>query len=490
MEENIQSTHFPTGRRELLFGLPALILALLAADFLLYGGLYLAFALASLGLTLVSWSYLARSGRKIDGYSGALLISGCLCTASMMRSDDGLVKFTMLCFSLVAVNLSLALVAGKNRRNPNGVNSLLDVPHVVFSLGLGELINAFGGLNDARKNAGTFGRKNMAVLAGLAIAVPVLAVLIPLLMRADAAFEGLLSLLPAMDFTELFAVLIFGVPLGCVIYTRNTALVHAKEPSGAEPKIKSIHPLTVTTVLILVTVLYLVYLCSQLAYFVGGFSGILPEEFTMAEYARRGFFEMAWLSAINLGIIALAVGMAEKKEGKTPLAVKLLCLFIAVMTLFFVTAASGKMLLYIGSFGLTRLRVLTQVVMVFIGITVILVAVWLFVPKFAYMKGILLTALVIGAAVAWVDVDTVVAAYNVEAYRSGALEQVDIGHLSSLGDGAVPYLHALTQDDNEAVAYRARQELARRAQYQTDDFRYWNIASARAEDILENYRQS
>ncbi len=66
-----------------------------------------------------------------------------------------------------------------------------------------------------------------------------------------------------------------------------------------------------------VCLIYAVYLLSQLAYLGGGFAGILPDGYTLAEYARRGFFEMAWLSFINLGLMCLAMGLVEK-EGRCP----------------------------------------------------------------------------------------------------------------------------------------------------------------------------
>lgn len=45
---------------------------------------------------------------------------------------------------------------------------------------------AVRGLNDARKNAGTAGKRGGAAILGVLIALPVAAVLIVLLMRADA----------------------------------------------------------------------------------------------------------------------------------------------------------------------------------------------------------------------------------------------------------------------------------------------------------------
>jgi hypothetical protein len=201
----------------------------------------------------------------------------------------------------------------------------------------------------------------------------------------------------------------------------------------------------------------------------------------MAEYARRGFFEMAALCAINLTIIALAVGLVEKGE-KTPLFTRLLCLFIGIVTVFFVITASAKMGMYIGSYGLTRLRVLTEVIMVFLGLATVSVSIWLFVPKMPYMKVILIIALVMGAAVLWADVDTLVAAYNVSAYQAGMLKSVDVAYLTTLSSGAVPYIAELAQTGHpDAIFYMDSVELSLPAAF---DLRSWNWASWVAQEIL------
>ena len=480
-----QSPHFPTGKQEFWLLIAMAVCSVLIVDFALYGGLNLGFAIMSILISVLSTVYLRK--KRPGPYCICLFILNLIIAASFIRSDDGFVKFVMLCFLLLSGNLQLTLLAGQNRRKSSGITSLLDAPRAFFALGFGQLGNSMGGLNDARKNGGPAVRNNVAILTGLVIAVPVLAILIPLLIEADAAFEGLVGLLPAFNLSETIIALMFGIPLACILYTRNAALKHKPKEVPAPWKGKQFNPLTINTVLVMVCLLYLVYLISQLAYFVGGFSGILPEEYTMAQYARRGFFEMAWLAAINLGIMTVCVGLTEKKGGRTPLLTRLLCLFIGIITLFFTVAASAKMLLYIDSYGLTRLRLLTEVIMIFIALTVIFVAIWLFRPKFAYMKAVLLTALLMGSCVAWADVDTVVAAYNVNAYQTGRLATVDISHLSSLGDGAIPYIEELTKDQNQNVSLHAKRVLINYGS-NDEDLRSFNIASSLAEDILARYR--
>ena len=487
MEENKEYLqHFPTSNREIVLLAVAAVLGIFTVNCGVYYGLNLGFAVAAVLCIGVSVLYLLKSGCKMTFYSGALLVLSMVAAASHARSDDKFVKFIMLMFTLVGANLGFCLMAGQNRRNAGVFASLLDAPRTIFVFGMGGLGAAANGIKESAKNAGTAGKNRTAVLVGLLIAVPVMAVLIPLLVSADAAFEGLLSLLPQFNVTEALGSVLLGVPLAAVLYARNVALRHREKDESAASTRKTVHPLTVNTVLIAVCILYLAYLFSQLSYFVGGFSGLLPEGYTMADYARRGFFEIAWLSVLNLGIMTLSVALVEPKNGRAPLMTRLLALFIGAVSTFFIGTASAKMMLYIGSYGLTRLRLLTEVIMVFIAFTVVYVTVWLFCPRFPYMKAVVLTGLLIGCIVAWADVDTVVAAYNVSAYQSGALESIDLSHLGSLGDGAVPYIEKLRWDRDLTVARWAQNELESR--FIPQDLRAKNICAIIAETILEQLK--
>ena len=475
---------FPTGKGELFFGIGAVVCGLAMVNCLIFGGANLGFALTVILNVCFAAAYLWCGGRKPGAYPITILGLGVVIAAGFARSNDGFVEFVMAVFLFVAINLALCLQAGQNRRNTSGFITLLDGPRAFFSLGIGKLPEGFCGLQRAMKNGGTDSKKAGAVLAGLAIVVPVLLIVLPLLISADAAFEGLVAMLPDFDVAELFVTLFFGGMWSCILYNRGVALRHAPKELPAEQKPGRVNVLTVNTVLIGLCLVYVAYLLSQLAYFIGGFSGVLPKGFTMAEYARRGFFEMAALCGVNLAIIALAVRLVEKGE-KTPLWTRIFCLFIGIVTVFFVITASAKMGMYIGNFGLTRLRVLTEVIMVFLGLTTLTVCIWLFVPKLPYMKVVVVLALVMGAAVLWADVDTVVAAYNVRAYQNGTLETVDVDYLTTLSYGAVPYIVELAEAGHpDAVFYMDSVGISLPAKY---DLRSWNWASWIAQDLLQTW---
>jgi len=484
MESAEMPRSYPTRGKELIFAACILCSCLLLCNFIIYGGLNLGFAIAAILTIACSVTYLLLNRCRLTVYSSALLVLSLVIAAGFARSDDGFVKFVLASFLLVSVNLALCLLARQNRRDPGTAGSLLDAGFTLFHLGFGELPQSYHGLVNAMRFSGPLGQKAGAIALGAGISLPILVILIPLLMRSDAAFEGLIDLLPDFSASEFFCTVFFGFLLSCILYTRSTALKHYQPTADFQPSAKKgLSPLTVNTVLGVICLVYCAYLFSQLAYFVGGLSGFLPEEYTLAQYARRGFFEMACLCAINLGLIALSIGLCGKAAA--PKSSRFLCLFLGVVTEFLVVSASAKMFLYIGSYGLTRLRVLTQVVMLFLALTTALVCIRLFVPKLPYMKTVILSGLILGALVLWLDVDTLVARYNVDAYLSGRTETIDMAHMGSLGNGAVPHIARLAEEAPDApILWRAQDMLKHRADASEEDFRSWNYAGHLAAKFL------
>ena len=482
-----QKISFPMDKKAFLFALGCLIFGLILVNSVYATGFQLGFAVAAVLCIALGAGYLLSRGCKANGYGLTVLALCVVIAGSFARGDDGFVKFVMLCFLLLGNNLGLCLLAGKNRRDPGSVSSLNDAGSTLFRLGFGQMGVAAQSLSDGLRNGSAVGRKCGAVLLGLCLCIPVMAIMIPLLMQADAAFEALLDRAPAISLGEIFATVLFGIVLALFQFTRGTALKHHTcAPLTAKTKAR-LSSLTVNTVLCAVCLLYGVYLFSQLSYFIGGFAGLLPQEYTLAEYARRGFFEMALLCAINLGIIILSLSLSSPTS-RAPLSTRLLCLFVGLATLFFVVAASAKMFLYIDSFGLTRLRVLTQVIMCFLGLVTVFLCIWLFVPKLPYMKAVILTGLILGALVSWTDVDTQVAKYNVDAYLSGQLETVDMAHLSSLGNGATAHILRLAREAEDAAVVQTAQDILRQRHISdSSDLRGWNYVNQETARLLDEY---
>ena len=477
---------FPSGRKEYIFALFALIASLLVCNFTLFGDFNLGFGIAVIGYILCGTVYLMVSGHRPTAYSTILLVLSIIIAAGFGRSDDSGMKFFMMLFLFLSVNLSLCITAGQNIFRPGSVRSVGDLFRTIFPMCFGQIGHALGGLFGGMKGKGSVGKKIGAMLLGILITVPLLGILLSLLVEADAAFEAMLDILPDFDFSEAIVTVLIGTGIFIFMYSRCTALVH--RPKGkfcSDINMKGINKWTVNTVLTGVCLVYLLYLISQLAYFVSGFTGIVPRGYTLAEYARRGFFEMAWLCVINLSIIIVTSLVVRKSGNRVPISSRILCLFISLVTLFMVAAASAKMFIYIGGYGLTRSRVLTQLIILFFGVAAISVSISQFTKKPKYMQVLVITALLLGGTAFWVDVDTVVATYNVNAYLEGDLETVDIDYLRTLTSGAIPQIARLAEESEDPEVVREAANVLYFSEAEWEDFRDWNYAVGQAAECLD-----
>ena len=224
-------------------------------------------------------------------------------------------------------------------------------------------------------------------LLGAVCTLPVLGWAFSTLVAADAAFQQMTSSLgnwltgfnlPAF-LTDFFdpGWLVFELFFACWFYGLFYGSKHLYDKTGrvtehgvrqACERLRLIPRQTPMVALAMLCGLYLVFFLSQINYLTAGFAGVLPQAYTAAEYARRGFFEMLQVDLVNLSVLAAAAKLSH-----TPLRQSrgLRCLGITLCSanLLFAAIAFSKLWLYISRFGLTSLRVLA-------GYAIAVVALW------------------------------------------------------------------------------------------------------------------
>lgn len=493
---------FPVDGADRVFALETILCAVGAANGLYRGGVNAAFAIFMVLFMGFALRYMVKTGSAgADKYGMTISVLAGVVALSFLRNSDGGLKFLLFVLVVGAFPLGLTILAGKNQRDPGEITTILDSIRTIFVRGFGDSGVAMSSLVKARSENSTRKARFWNVMKGLLIAVPVLLILLPLLASADEAFAQVLRMLPDIELDGVIFSLILGGIAFLPLFGMGMSLRHEPKAVNAEKSSGGIlASATVNTVLICVCVVYVVYLVSQLAYFFSGFLGLLPAGYTAAAYARRGFFEMAAICAVNLGIIALAAWLVRKEEGISGLT-RGLCVFISGVTLFLVGSAFSKMFIYIGSYGLTYKRVLTSLFMLWLALAVILAAMNLF-RKLPYMRILVVAALCIAALVSWAGLDTVVAKYNVEQYLAGNLDAVDVDYLDDLDDAGIPYLAELLDSSDETVAWEARETLYYIAKWEygcadrngqltwyrdsQTDIRGWNATSARAWSVMRD----
>ena len=120
--------------------------------------------------------------------------------------------------------------------------------------------------------------------------------------------------------------------------------------------------------------MYLLFFAVEFKYIFSGLMGILPDGFNVVDYARRGFFELVGIMAINM-FVYLIVNIFERRcEGKGNVS-KILMVVLMSESILFAIVSLSKLLMYFNTFGYTPKRMLAMwgtVILAAAAVTVII----------------------------------------------------------------------------------------------------------------------
>ena len=314
----------------------------------------------------------------------------------------------------------------------------------------------FGSVKQSSKK----NKKFVRVLIGVVVALPVLFIVVPLLVKGDAAFEGLVTAIfknIGLVLGELLLAVIVAPYLISFMfgkrYKLNREQRRSKGYTGSVPSTVTVSFLSV------ISLTYMVYIFSQLAYFFSAFDGFLPEDYekTASAFARRGFFEMFAVCVINVLVISVSSYITKKKGNKLPASVKGLSCFISLFSVLLIVVAMAKMKLNVETYGFTTNRLLVFTFMVMLLFAIGFFILHIFAPKVNYIQPLVVICSALFIALAFLNVDAFVANYNVRAYQQGKLDSVDIDNINNVS--GLPYIIELINDENEKISTRAANAL-------------------------------
>lgn len=219
------------------------------------------------------------------------------------------------------------------------------------------------------------GHRSRALLRATLITLPLLLLFGVLLGEADPIFKSFFSL-PEIDLETLMShVVIAGLFTWITGGWMRGALVDTRPRSRASDRFPiTLGTLEITIVLGALTALFTLFVGVQIGWLFGGEALVRSTTgLSYAQYARRGFFELVWVSLLLLPVLlgtraAIAAGDEAAVRRHRQLAVPLLVLLGAIMI-----SALGRMRLYVDLYGLTSDRLFATVFMLWLAV----VFVWL-----------------------------------------------------------------------------------------------------------------
>jgi hypothetical protein len=387
--------------------------------------------------------YIRLKKREVDWYStfwGLVLVvcavSSLLYENQMISGYKGLFQFCaavyfVLCFSEYTIAQS-----GGRFILFDMLNAGILIPFGNFSLHM-----------KALRNVKVLKKSSVAkqVLGGLAAALLLIIFVTPMLFNADTgSFGKFVSsfitspfigvYLPAEILYLILSVptiaYLYGLCCGSANHIHSEKLIDSEKVEKISNTLQFFSVVTAAMALIGLLLWYAVFFVTQTVDYVQALSG--TGTIVYSAFARSGFFDLTGIAVLNLVLITAQDTFVKRSSGKKHLVLRIVSVLLCLVTLMFIALAIWKMGLYIVRFGLTDLRLIPSIFMIYLTVIFVLLIVKQFkdinISKIALYLGAVIMCLIMAS-----NFDKLVIRYNTNAYLSGTLEDYDTSVLERSG---------------------------------------------------------
>ncbi|MGJ7909712.1 DUF4153 domain-containing protein [Neobacillus sp. LXY-1] len=285
------------------------------------------------------------------------------------------------------------------------------------------------------------------IALGVVIAFPLMLVVMRLLMMADTQFELLIGGIPnwfnMLDGEVVFrSVVIFLFTIAFFGFLQVLFKKQVTVLKQSEVTVIKLDSIITITVLIIMNVVYVLFTVVQFKYF---FGGSLDQDFTYAEYARKGFFELLFVTIINLSITVMVLWLGKQEDGFLKRLTQTLLTLIVVSSAVMLCSAFIRLSLYEDAYGYTLTRVLAHSFMIFLGLIFMYTLVKIWMEKLSLFHFYFVASLVYYTSICMIDLNRIVVKENIKRYQ--VTEKIDLHYLNSLSYTGVLGLMDLYEED-------------------------------------------
>ena len=350
----------------------------------------------------------------------------------------------------------------------------------------------------APKKKGTFSY----VLLGLAISVPILAVVLPLLITSDAVFSDMMRRIFTFDWNmNVIWVIVMIIVMFMITYALRVRLA-VRDPylDTPVPDKRTQNPMIAITVTCVLLLFYLIYCVIQIVFLFMGY-GKLPIGYTYAKYAHEGFYQLVFICIINIALVLIC-----RKFSQDSKALKITLTMISGCTFVMIFSAVYRMMLYISVYRFTFLRLYVLWALLVIILTMIGVVIHIFKPAMPFAKYGVTVLIFTWVVFALSNPDYRIAKYNL-THTNWAAYKEDADSYSDLPSDNVYVRCDLSDDAASAVVRYSKSDVFTKAcleEYTTFDFanheiydedsgrlliRKWNYSVWNADRLYKQYKE-
>jgi hypothetical protein len=332
--------------------------------------IYLRDVIIPFGLMLIGYIFLIKKCRvelNIKAYILLIPITLILLSDVFIGIDMSNKLLNVFMLPVLILTFFLLLINKNFKITKDSFNWLLELfPKNIFN-NFKYIDNLFNSISN--NNIKTI----LNILLGSIIGLPIAAIILCLLANADKYFSEFISfafnaisriLTNRLLFTNLLLLIVIFV----ILYSIFINLLRKRDSVLIATKNKDLNHIIGSTILVIVNIIFILFLISEISKITNNFLQ-LPIEYTYAEYAREGFFQLLMVTMINFAILIYYIYFSNIIENNK--FVKNLILLLISFSIILIFNSYYRMFLYIGAYGFTVLRL--QVIL-FLAMELILFA--------------------------------------------------------------------------------------------------------------------
>lgn len=267
-------------------------------------------------------------------------------------------------------------------------------------------------------------------IKSILIVIPIVIVILSLLNSADMVFNSYFKSI-FNNFHNLSIYNIMGrIIMIIVLFTYiGSTFIYLLKIDKTETKKLEIEYYTIRLLLTVLNIIYVLFdiiqIRSLLLHHVGN-------TISYAEYARSGFFQLMFISVINVIIILLSKNTKETKYNK------IMSLLMVFLTLIIIVSSFMRMYLYESTYGYTVLRLGVYIILITEVLLLIPTIIYIFNSKTKILRYYLYITIFVYTFINLFSIEDIITKNNIERYYKK--KDIDIDYLENYNYDNIPLL--------------------------------------------------
>lgn len=283
------------------------------------------------------------------------------------------------------------------------------------------------------------------ILLGFLIAIPILFIMINLLASADQIFGDVIQTILGNIFLSWDIVGFILFLLVVLIYVYGMIV----QGPASNKEMKRVEygtnePVIGITAMGLLTAVYIIFSFVQIFYLFAN-SLKLPDGLTYAEYARQGFFQLLFVSALNVVLVIVCQRIFRKN-----IALDIVLTLMSACTYIMIASSALRMVMYIREYDLTYLRFLVLTALAMLALVLAGVIIGIYSDKFPVVGYSVFVVMSIYIVISFVRPEHVIASYNL---NNNEFIEIDFDYIMDLGSDAADVFYDYIEENDLQSKY-------------------------------------